>query len=274
MATQAYTDWVKQGKPFRLARPVLEYRSCFVDAGWPVGSLGTIGDYAHLTAERPQDHTPFSYTGWPNPNPYPYVHAFDAGHLPSQGFDMAPVVRRWLQDARDGKTPWVKYIVWRGQSFDVRRDWEPAGASGHYDHAHVSIRTDWFDRSIGDYNPAKKGTAMSTSDVGRDVWAETISSPGLDYTESAGEWLKWTLSTDRKVDQVLSVLEAQSATVATLLDRLSVPLDAEKLAALLGSNPAFVDALAANLAGRIGKPVPADLLAAALHEASIILSGQ
>jgi hypothetical protein len=151
MATQAYYDWLNHGSPWKMATPVREYRNAFLLAGWPAESLGTIGDKAHLSADRPQDHTPFSVTGWPGASPYPYVLAFDAGHNPDAGRDMGPVVAHWLSDARAGKTPWVKYIVWRGQLFDVRNGWSPVSASDHYDHAHVSIRTDWYDKTIGAY---------------------------------------------------------------------------------------------------------------------------
>lgn len=274
MATQAFTDWVKQGRPFRLALPVIAYRDALRAAGWPGASVGTIGDYDHLTAEVPQDHTPFSVTGWPDPNPYPFVLALDAGHLPDQGHDMGPVASAWLADAKAGRTPWVKYINWRGQQYDVRRDWAARPISGHYDHAHVSFRTDWYDKGIGSYVVVQKGIPVTTSQTGRDVWAETINSPDLGYSDSAGEWLKWTLSTDRKVDQLLTKVDGLAVTLATLLDRLSVPLDVEKLATLLGSNPAFADALAASLAAAIGKPVSANGLAAALVEAARLLRGE
>jgi hypothetical protein len=171
MATQAYYDWVRAGKPWHKSVPVAEYQRAFLAAGWPALSLGTLGDEAHLTADRPQDHTPFSVTGWPGASPYPYVLAFDAGHAPSQGFDMGPVVARWLADARDGKTPWVKYIVWRGQLYDVRRDWAPSGASGHYDHAHVSFRTDWYGKSIGGYPVVNAGG--STMGMTPEVFIQT-----------------------------------------------------------------------------------------------------
>lgn len=151
MATQAYYDWRNHGSPWKPATPVREYQNAFLRAGWPAVSLGTIGDTAHLTSDHPQDHTPFSVTGWPGASPYPYVLAFDAGHDPGAGRDMGPVVAQWLNDARAGKTPWVKYIVWRGQLYDVRNGWSPVPASDHYDHAHVSIRTDWYDKSIGGY---------------------------------------------------------------------------------------------------------------------------
>lgn len=157
MATQAYYDWLHAGSPWALCTPASDYLSAFRRAGWPAESLGTIGDKAHLTADRPQDHTPFSVTGWPAGNPYPYVLAFDAGHDPANGRDMNPVVAHWLSDARAGKTPWVKYIVWRGQLYDVRNKWSPVSADNHYDHAHVSFRTDWYNKSIGGYPVVQTG---------------------------------------------------------------------------------------------------------------------
>lgn len=157
MTTQAYYDWVQKGSVWKAAEPVVEYHDAFIHAGWPAVSLGTIGDKAHLTADRPQDHTPFSVTGWPGGNPSPYVLAFDAGHDPAAGRDMAPIVARWLSDARAGRTPWVKYIVWRGQLFDVRNGWSPVAADDHFDHAHVSMRTDWYNKSIGGYPVVQTG---------------------------------------------------------------------------------------------------------------------
>lgn len=160
MTTQAYVNWVADGRPFKLATPITEYRDAFKAAGWPITSLGTLGDTAHLQADHPQDHCPFSATGWPMANEYPYVCAFDAGHFPGTAHDMAPVVAHWLTDARAGKTPWVKYIVWQGHIYDSRAGWSPQPASDHYDHAHMSIRTDWTHRSIGTYSPVGKDDTM------------------------------------------------------------------------------------------------------------------
>lgn len=160
MATQAFYDWVHAGRPFLVCAPGRDYLVAFERAGWPVASLGTIGDTAHLTADRPQDHCPFSVTGWPAGNPYPYVLAFDAGHDPASGRDMGPIVDRWLSEARAGRTPWVKYIVWRGQLYDVRNGWKPVAASDHFDHAHVSFRTDWYNKSIGSWSPIGKDDDM------------------------------------------------------------------------------------------------------------------
>lgn len=252
MATQAYYDWLAAGKPWHKAVPVAEYQAAFIKAGWPVSILGTIGDDAHLRADRPQDHTPFSVTGWPGPHPYPAVLAFDAGHRPERGFDMGPVVAQWLADARDGKTPWVKYIVWRGQSFDVRRDFEPAGASGHYDHAHVSFRTDWHDKSIGGYPVVGKVDFVGTTQTGRDVWNETINAGSEEYSQPAGEYLKWEITNARALQRIEPAVEALSAAVAALSAGGEVTVDPQALADALAANQGFVDVLATTIAARLG----------------------
>lgn len=266
MATQAYYDWVSAGRPWRKATPVVEYQAAFIRAGWPLTSLGTLGDAAHLTADRPQDHTPFSVTGWPDPNPYPYVLAFDAGHLPDQGFDMAPVAARWLQDAGDGKTPWVKYIVWRGQIFDVRRDWAPAGASGHYDHAHVSFRTDWYDKTTAPYAVVGKATPVSSTQTGRDVWSETIDSQSDHYTQPAREFLKWCYTNHLSLDRVEASLHDLSALVAAVPGGGQASIDPQGLADALAANEAFVNVISSTIAARLGMIPTAGEIARAISE--------
>lgn len=157
MATQAYFNWVADGRPWELATPIDEYRRALRTAGFSVESVGTLGNEVHLQANRPEDHTPFSMTGWPNPSPYPYVHAIDVS-VPGPAETPTPAVAaRWIDDALSGRTPWVKYIVWQGKRYDARNGWKPVAASGHFDHVHVSIRTDYTHTSIGAYNPITGG---------------------------------------------------------------------------------------------------------------------
>lgn len=252
MTTQAYWDWVADGRPFKLATPIAEYLAAFKAAGWPTGSLGTIGDTAHLQADHPQDHTPFSATGWPLPSEYPYVHAFDAGHLPDSGHDMRPVVAYWLAEARAGRSPWVKYIVWRGQIFDVRNGWDAEPASDHFDHAHVSIRTDWTHTSIGTWKPVEKGSAVTTSTTGTQVWEHTIGSPALGKTMSAADWLKYAYEAQVDVLRVEAGVKALSAAVAALPGQTQASVDPQAIADALAANEAFVNVLASTIAARLG----------------------
>lgn len=252
MATQAYHDWVAAGRPFNLATPIKEYLAAFHAAGWPFDTLGTIGDEAHLQAARPQDHCPFSVTGWPDPNRYPYVCAFDAGHDPANGRDMNPVVAYWLSEARAGRTPWVKYIVWRGQIYDVRDGWAALPAVGHFDHAHMSIRTDWTGRSIGTFKPVGRITAVSSTTTGQQVWSETINSVSDGYVQAASEFLKWTYTNHLALDRLEAAVKALSAAVGPRSGDGGSEVDPQALAAALAGNTAFVDALATSVAAKLG----------------------
>lgn len=252
MTTQDYVNWVADGRPWKLATPIAEYFAAFKAAGWPAGSLGTIGDTAHLQASHPQDHCPFSATGWPNPNEYPYVCAFDAGHDPANGRDMGQVVSRWLSQARAGSTPWVKYIVWQGHIYDVRNGWSPQPADNHFDHAHVSIRTDWTHRSIGTFDPVGKVAPVSTSTVGQQVWAEQISSPSLDFSGPASEWLKYVLSGARSAGAAEEGVKALQEAVAALPTGVQASVDPQALADALAANEGFISVLATTISARLG----------------------
>lgn len=263
MATAAYRDWVRQGRPTEYARPVTEYKAALKAAGWEAIDIGTIGDEEHLQAEVPQDHTPFSATGWPDPNPYPVVHAIDVMHHPDQGEDVGPLVAYWIAEARAGHTPWVKYIVWQAQAFSVRSDWVAQPARGHFDHAHVSFRTDHTDTSVGQWSIIGKGNPVTTSETGRAVWKEHISSPSLDFHAEAAEWLKYTVQTDRKVDQLIGAVETLNGLLATLTTHPIPIVDPAQLAQALAGNDEFISVLAASIADRL----PGSDLPNALREA-------
>lgn len=260
MATQAYHNWVAAGRPFTLATPVRLYRDAFRAAGWPANSLGTIGNEAHLQASTPQDHTPFSTTGWPGRHPYPYVLAFDVSHQVSRETELDSIVAHWLSQARAGATPWVKYIIYKGHSYDVRSGWVARTASGHYDHAHTSFRTDYVTTSVGAWPIIGRGSSMPSTDTGRNVWGETISSPSLNYSQPAGEWLKWVLSGARDTALGLTKMDALGAKLDLLLARPQAEIDPVALGQALASNAGFVDAVASAVAQRVGEiPTPAQI---------------
>lgn len=168
MSTAAYRDWVRKGRPWENCLPVRDFVVALQLAGWTQGSLGTIGDEAHLQAERPQDHTPFSVTGWPGEHPYPLILALDVMHSPAEGRDVAPLFDYWLYEARMGRQPWLKYMVWRAMRYDVRNNWNPVAASGHWDHAHLSFRTDHARAGLAGWRVTPNGgNDMTTEDRSR-----------------------------------------------------------------------------------------------------------
>jgi hypothetical protein len=266
VTTQAYYDWVADGSPFYRATPVREYVKAFMAAGWPTSSLGTIGNSAHLTASTPQDHCPFSATGWPNPNPYPYVLAFDASHEGVREAQLDAIVTRWVAQARAGHTPWVKYIIYKGHSWGVRSGWIEREASGHYDHVHVSMRTDYYLTSIGVWNPtATTGDTMDEYHenavlydnnrlegfiAGRDVVQ------GTDYTQlGAGAEIWPNIALKRLL-----------AGVEDLVSRSPVTVDPLAVAQALAAQQPFVDALATAVAAKLGLVPQAREIAKAVGE--------
>lgn len=261
MATQAYHDWVRDGRPFQLALPVRQYRDRLVAAGWALTTIGTIGDEAHLQAPRPEDHTPFSVTGWPNHSPYPIVHAIDVSGPGAAGMSTPAVAAGWIEAARLGRTPWVKYIVWQAKRYDVRNDWRPVESSGHYDHVHVSFRTDYTHSSIGEWNPLT-GKANGMSEVLSREDALHI----IYRLESIAHLVTPYQGSDNVGDPVPFVewaLNLEDA-VSALLARPPLQMTPEAISALaahLGNHQSFIDGVAAAVAARVGALPTAEAVA-------------
>ncbi|MDP8929827.1 MAG: hypothetical protein M3O70_14965, partial [Actinomycetota bacterium] len=146
MATQAYRDWAKAGRPWKKAVPIAELET--LARRHRIAVLGTLGDDSHLQDATPEDHTPFSIDAWPVSLPGYVVTAIDLKNEQNLG-------SRLLSDGRAGRIPWLKYLNFNGRHYDARHDWQPRSSADR--HVHVSIRSDWCNRSIGDYNPFTGG---------------------------------------------------------------------------------------------------------------------
>lgn len=143
MTTQAYWDWDRAGRPWRLAQPIKELYALAGAAGVP--RLGTLGsdDASHLKNDFPEDHTPFSRTAWPDPLPGYVVCACDLGD--------GPWSDRLLADARAGRAPWVKYLNFRGMQFSRKTGWVQRSSSDR--HLHVSGMSNHTYTTLNGYNP-------------------------------------------------------------------------------------------------------------------------
>jgi hypothetical protein len=108
-------------------------------------------------ADFPEDHTPYSYTGWPTDNPYPYVFATDVMHRPDLGVDCDVLFAYWLSEAKAGRMPWLKYLIYKAKLYHVRNNWEPVKNSGHEGHIHGSARTDHLNTGLGDWSVTPTG---------------------------------------------------------------------------------------------------------------------
>lgn len=143
-----YRQWMEAGKPFRVADPVANLATILRSYGYTVG---TIGNTAHLTAKVPEDHTPYSATGWPHPSEYPWVHACDI--MPPPGGKNLPTLAQLgaqIVADRNAGVPsigWLKYINWtHADGHCVHEKWMPGhtvSASNDTGHIHLSGRTDY-----------------------------------------------------------------------------------------------------------------------------------
>jgi hypothetical protein len=160
MAT--YATWVADGSPWVDARPVRAVGDILAAHGYTVYYHG---DQRHLTHVPPEDHTPFSATGWPGSHPYPYCLATDimppaAGQKskltgrPLPGIDR--LAAQLLADKQAGipATRWLKYMNSTDAAGQVWHDaWQPdhtRTTSSDSGHIHLSGRTDFADSGIAD----------------------------------------------------------------------------------------------------------------------------
>jgi hypothetical protein len=158
MTSAQHDRWNRAGRPFRLARPLVRLRDVLRAAGYTVYD---IGNNQHLDAQPPEDHTPYSETGWPVKSPYGVGCAIDVMPPPAgRGLPSLQVLgRRLVNDRITGRAGFIKYINWgpendrtavqdRFMPDHVRRISSDTG------HIHVSQRSDMVDTTAFDgYNP-------------------------------------------------------------------------------------------------------------------------
>lgn len=156
-ATQAYHNWVAAGEPYQLAEWMNDVVETMEGRGYIVYHYP---DNAHLTTSQPQDHTPFSFTGWPIDSPFGW--AFGVDIMPKPGNDarsLAPLARQIIADKDAGHPALagLKYINWTDEQGNVwQTSWKPSKATrSNTDkgHIHLSGRSDsahW--RAVG-YDP-------------------------------------------------------------------------------------------------------------------------
>lgn len=177
MAVAAYYSWDRLGRPLNPAQPIRELVNA-LKAGYPAAAAQNLfswyADEAHYQANFPEDHTPYSYTGWPEPNPQWWVCATDIMHRPDLGVDCKAIFAHLLESAKAGLTPWLKYIIWQARLYHISNEWRPQANSGHFDHIHISTRTDHLEASLNGWSPIPGGADDMTPEQAqqlKDVWS-------------------------------------------------------------------------------------------------------
>lgn len=165
MATAEYYQWVSRGKPYALTKPARDIQRNVRRYGI------TVYDYpndAHLKAAKPEDHTPFSYTKWPNAN-----HNVDGvgraldimprGDSYVARKENADIARQIIRD-KDAKVPGtegIKYLNWTDENGVCRQENWKSGkritvSSSDKGHIHISFRNDTDNSSAEGYDPVAR----------------------------------------------------------------------------------------------------------------------
>lgn len=202
MASQGYRDWLNAGRPYTLIRPAKAVQAALRGHGL------TVYDYpndAHLQADVPEDHTPFSVTGWPGANRRWKARALDV--MPRSGSlahrrENADIARQLIRD-RDAGVPgamWIKYINWTDESGVCRQErWMDAAAplrrttrtSTDAGHIHISGRSDVDDDTRADgYNPITRmdGEIMANASEIIAAWSQGMPRTGDGTAVAPVDW--------------------------------------------------------------------------------------
>ena len=235
MAAAVYYQWDSLGRPLEPAQPIRDVVER-MRAAYPAAAhtFSWYANEAHYTAVPPQDHTPFSVTGWPAWSPEWWVFATDIMHNPALGVDCNVLFAYWLAEAKAGRMPWLKYLIWQAKLYDVRNRWQPQTNAGHYDHIHLSARTDYQHTGLGSWSLTPGGDMDVNQNAKLDAMFNLYPTARLDTNN------------DGKVDQDFPVpLTAAIHDIqAKLANPVPVEVDADAVADALAANAEFLTALA------------------------------
>ncbi len=247
VATQAYYNWDADGRPFTMCRPLDRIGAKLRAHGYTVYG---IGNDDHLMADVPEDHTPFSATGWPNKSPYGVLFAVDimppkSGQKSKLTGEPLPSLQKLgaqlVKDREDGVpgAACVKYLNWEPQGDNTgpcyQDGWTPDRYrvnSGDRGHIHWSARSDCAKSTLSDdYDLVARamGDDVSKKDV-LDGLAEFFATSGATaegtYSSRIGRnaWdqaLPNPFSKDRPKTTAWAVLQNNAAAILAMQAQLA-----------------------------------------------------
>lgn len=259
MSEEQYRRWVADGSPWRVARPIGDLVGLLRRYGYTVY---TLGNREHLLHEPPEDHTPYSATGYPARARYGVVYACDIMPPPA-GSGLPSLARLGAQlvaDRRAGVAGvrWLKYINWEPEGNYTgpcyHDSWQPTfarRASSDRGHIHLSGLTGYEDTDTGEYDPVarirgEEHVDAATMDAIADKSAVALltrpmGSAGLGVPpRPIGDWLKDAYATQLAVRGL-----------AAKVDELGAKVGAPAPVVVDVSDPAVLDAIAARVADLI-----------------------
>lgn len=240
MASADYAKWVKDGKPWKLAKPVADFTAILRKHTYTVW---TYPDERHQKAEPPEDHTAYSHTGWPVNSAYPVGHAMDVKDQ-AEPFPLWQVAEQIIRDKDAGVagTEWIKYLNYTDKAGDCWHvSWQPKKSktsSTDKGHLHVSARSDKDDKSTT-YDPIARleKAQMPTVDEYADAVIKKLFTTPVPGTDTPGHKAR-TLPTLLDDNQLRDVAELEKLeTVKKILDDLTAKVNLLIAKASDGSTP-------------------------------------
>lgn len=240
MAITTEQAWRNAGAPWESARPIADM-SALLHRRYGY-TIGIIGNEAHLSAATPEDHTPFSHTPWPGPQPYPHVLAEDIEAAPPGLPTTAQIGGQLYKDKMAGVhgTEWIKYINWTDPHGNTWHDqWMPdhqRSSSPDKGHTHLSGRTDFVNSNIvvaSGYDPVARYMEEHGMTTGVDLNLAQDLGGGLSLRNAlVTTYLRSLPDTAARFDAVLAAAHNDAETPVSIADDARAQLVADLVAAL------------------------------------------
>lgn len=197
MSHQDYLNWAKKGRPFRLMQPAQDLRDLLRRYGYTVYD---IGNQTHLDHNPPEDHTPYSATGYPGGAKFGIGYAIDIMPPTKAGLPSLQQLGARLLADRNGGVPgikWLKYMNWEPQRNNggqcYQESWKPNHArrsSTDRGHIHLSGLTGYETSTVGrGYDPVARirgeDDMPTAKEIAEAVWEHPLQAQ-LDKPSQAG----------------------------------------------------------------------------------------
>ncbi|MEV4138149.1 hypothetical protein AB0J72_39000 [Dactylosporangium sp. NPDC049742] len=229
MASQGYRDWIRAGRPYTLIRPARAVQRTLLRHGITVWDFP---DEDHQKAEPPEDHTPYSATGFPGQNQRWNARGLDImprSDSKAHRKENADIARQMIRD-RDAGVPgamWIKYINWTDEDGVCRQErWTSRSnqfqrttrSSTDSGHVHVSGRSDADNDARADgYDPLARMRGMTGDDMAN-TWTFIDQPPADQWRISQNAGAPFLNGQAR--DTVLAIAAARSADASAGVQQL------------------------------------------------------
>ncbi|MFI6333184.1 hypothetical protein ACIBBG_33530 [Micromonospora chersina] len=255
---QRRLNWVADGSPFRLMTPAADLRDVLRRHGYTVYDIGNRG---HLEAAPPEDHTPYSATGYPGDARYGTGYAIDI--MPPRAGSGLPSLQKLgaqlLEDRLAGVAgiKWLKYMNWEPERDNggqcSKESWRPTykrTTSTDRGHIHLSGLTGYETSTIGaGYDPVARirGEDDDMAEMTPARFLTLLKDPAVDMHLRGTAWryVGGGIPKGMSTLGVLNELVATSRLLAEKVDIAPAELDAIRAAAREGAASAGDDLVAA-----------------------------